>query len=86
MLKMLKDSRIKNSEKYSLILEFDKSLGLGLDKLKIGPIPKNILSLAEERENYRKIKDWKSADEVRDKIKKLGYKIGDSASGYTLTK
>ncbi len=49
-------------------------------------IPTNIKTLAEKREKARKEKDWKTADQIRDKINKLGYVIEDKKRGYVLKK
>jgi cysteinyl-tRNA synthetase len=37
-----------------------------------------VQKLIEERENARQKKDWKKADELRKKINKEGYTIGDT--------
>ncbi|PIR02210.1 MAG: cysteine--tRNA ligase [Candidatus Nealsonbacteria bacterium CG_4_9_14_0_2_um_filter_37_38] len=44
-------------------------------------ISENILKLVEEREKYRKQKNWEKADEVRKEINKIGYKIEDTKKG-----
>jgi cysteinyl-tRNA synthetase len=44
-------------------------------------IPENILKLVKEREKARKNKDWQLADEIRKKVKKLGYWIEDTKEG-----
>ena len=35
---------------------------------------------------YRQNKEWKKSDELRDKIKQLGYIIGDTKEGYEIRK
>ncbi|MEK6916911.1 MAG: cysteine--tRNA ligase [Nanoarchaeota archaeon] len=56
--------------------EFDKILGiLEFEEEKI---PKEVLELVEKRELARKDKDWKLADELREKIKKKGYSVDDT--------
>jgi cysteinyl-tRNA synthetase len=74
-------SNIKDEDKLATILDFDKVLGFGLDKLKEDIIPDEILNLAKEREQARQDKDWVKSDELRDKIFSLGYQIKDSDSG-----
>ncbi|GAH78224.1 unnamed protein product [marine sediment metagenome] len=37
--------------------------------------------MVREREKARKEKDWKLADEIRRKIKKLGYWVEDTKKG-----
>jgi len=81
MWKMIKDEKIKSEEKYFLLLDFDKVFGLGLAEVKEEKIPKNILLLVEEREKYRQQKDFQKADELREKIKKLGYRVEDTPQG-----
>ena len=44
-------------------------------------MPKEIAKLMEEREKSRNNKDWKKADEIRNKIIELGYIIEDSEKG-----
>jgi len=74
-------SELDKDEKYSLILEFDKVLGLSLGVLKKQVIPSEIKKLAKEREKARKEKNWKKADEVRDKAKRKGFLIEDTPTG-----
>lgn len=81
MWKMVKDKTLQNIEKYNLLLKFDKVFGLDLDKIKNEEIPAEIKKLAIEREKSRKEKNWKAADEIRGKIKQLGYEIEDTAEG-----
>jgi cysteinyl-tRNA synthetase len=49
-------------------------------------IPKSIEKLSKEREKARKEKDWKKADEIREKIKKEGYIVEDTNSGIKIKK
>jgi len=43
--------------------------------------PKEILKLVKEREKYRQEGQWKLADEIRQKIKKMGYWVEDTKKG-----
>ncbi len=73
-----------SKKSYELMLEFDKIFNvLSLKKEKI---PKNIINLAEERENERKEKNWDKADKIRNKIKDLGYSIDDTTMGFKIKK
>lgn len=47
-------------------------------------IPENVKILASERDTARKNKDWKTSDDIRDKIKKLGFVITDEFDGYKI--
>ncbi len=49
-------------------------------------IPDEIKQLADERQKAREIKDWKKADELRDKIKNAGFIVEDSSEGWKLKK
>ena len=86
MWEVLKDDKLSDSEKLSLVLKFDDVLGLGLADLKADKIPKEILALAEEREKARAAKDWDKADQLRDEIKVKGYEISDGDSGFKIKK
>lgn len=44
-------------------------------------IPKNVLELVKKREELREQKNWKEADEMRQKVKELGYEIEDTKYG-----
>lgn len=79
--KIIEDKNVSNSEKYALLIDFDKVFGLGLEKVKKEKIPEEILKLVRERERYRLQKNWQKADEVRRKIQKLGYQVEDTKQG-----
>ncbi|MDO8623620.1 MAG: cysteine--tRNA ligase [archaeon] len=86
MWEILRDDKLNNSEKYELVLKFDKIFGLKLgeeDKIKI---PEKVKELAEKREKARKEKNWKLADELREKIKAEGYSIADTEKGWEIKK
>jgi cysteinyl-tRNA synthetase len=83
---LIKDKKITNQEKYKSLLDFDKIFGLNLGKIESENIPPEIIALAKERENYRQTKDWQKSDQVRDKIKSLGYEVKDTSSGPKLKK
>jgi len=77
---------ISNEDKLATILDFDKVLGLNLDKIIEEIIPNEIIDLAKEREIARKDKDFKKSDELREKINSLGYEIKDTDSGTKISK
>ncbi|MFH1682484.1 MAG: cysteine--tRNA ligase, partial [Candidatus Woesearchaeota archaeon] len=81
---VLKDESLSDNEKYNLILDFDRVLGLGLDKVKTEKISPEVLRLAKERETARKNKEWSKSDLLRDKIKKMGYLVEDSPEGFKI--
>ena len=83
---ILKDNNISNADKKATLLDFDKVLGFGLNKIKRLSIPKEIKKLTEEREEARLKKDWTKSDELREKIISLGYEIKDTESGPKISK
>jgi len=82
--KLVKDKKAKG--KYSTIKEMDKVLGLNLLEKEKQSIPKEVKELAEQRLQARNNKDWKSSDELREKINKLNFTIKDTKEGYELKK
>ncbi len=88
MWNMLRDREVSDSDKYNLLLDFDKVFGLGLDKiqperLEIGEKTQRLL---EEREIERRENNWKSADHIRKQIYNLGFVIEDTPTGPKIKK
>jgi hypothetical protein len=54
-------------------------------KLKPNP-PKELIQLAEKRQQAREDQDWESADKYRNRIEERGWSIMDTTDGYTLDK
>ena len=82
-----------NETKLALIEDFDKVLSLGLieaaKKLSADgeeDIPEEVKVLVEERKAARKAKDFAKADELRDKIGKLGYIVEETRQGTKIKK
>ena len=79
--------RDKKAEgKYQTIRKMDEVFGLKLFEKEEMHVPEEVSKLKEEREKARKNKDWKKADELREKIKKLGYYIDDTEKGGKIKK
>ena len=49
-------------------------------------VPEEVKAVAEERQAARAARDWARSDELRDRLKSLGYAVKDAKDGYTLTK
>ncbi len=84
---LIRDNTLSDSEKLTLILDFDRVLGLNLEK-SISETDKDRLDvdirvpeLIKEREEARKIRDFKKSDEIRDELKALGIEIKDTSDG-----
>lgn len=74
----LMKSDIEPGEKWATLLDFDRVLGLNLDKKIIEEeIPKEINKLVEERQEARNNKNWAESDRLRDLIKEKGYMVED---------
>ncbi len=64
--------------------EFDNVLGvLKIDKINV---PKEVKKLLKQRRISRKNKDFKESDEIREKIKKLGWEVQDTEKGQKIIK
>jgi cysteinyl-tRNA synthetase len=86
MWEVLSNKSLNESEKYLLLLDFDKVFGLNLKKIPALKIPKKIEKMILEREKLRKENKWEAADKIREKIKKSGFIIEDTESGPTIRK
>lgn len=87
MWEMLK-SNIPSPDKLDLLLEFDQVFGLQLDQVQDveEKIPDEIQTLAKQRDEYKKEKNYAKADEVRKKISEKGYIIEDLGTEYKIKK
>jgi len=64
--------------------EFDNVLGiLDFEEKKM---PKEVMELVRRREEVRKNKDFKTADNIREKLKKKGYHVDDTLEGARVKK
>jgi cysteinyl-tRNA synthetase len=82
--KLVRDEKAEG--KLETIKKMDEVLGLKLlEKEKI-EIPKEIKEIAEERQQARENKNWKKSDELREKIKSLGWEVADTKDGYAIKK
>ncbi len=82
MWEMVKSDQPSN-QKATNLLAMDKILGLNLDKY-VGrkvEIPQKVQKLLHKREEARKKGDFKTSDEIRREIKKLGFEVEDTPSG-----
>jgi len=86
MWDVLKVKNLSDIEKYQILLDFDKIFALDLAKIKKPEIPEEIKKLAEMREKLRTENKWQEADEIRKKIKELGYLIEDTKEGPKIKK
>ncbi|MGB1361066.1 MAG: cysteine--tRNA ligase [Alphaproteobacteria bacterium] len=71
--------------KSKLLKAFDL-LGIDTTAIETVEIPTEVVELAENRKNAKAEKDFAKADEIRDKIKSLGYEVKDTADGFEINK
>lgn len=93
---VLKSSLLSPQEQYRLLLEFDQVLGLGLAKisqaseltndlsqtdLDVASLTIEVQNIFDARQTARAEKNWLKADELRDQLLKLGFKVVDRQDG-----
>ena len=77
----------KSKDLANLLLEFDKVLGVNIDKQAEESnveIPEEIKDLLEKRKEARANKDWALSDKIRDELKEKGYIVKDTKEGMTI--
>jgi len=75
-------SNISNYDKYDLLTQFDRVLGLRLeqrskDMVNRDEVSEQVEKLIEQREAVRKMRNYAEADKIRQDIEKLGYRVED---------
>lgn len=84
MWETVRNNKLSDKAKLDLLYDFDKVLGLDLDKVteeKTSDVPAEIMELINKRNEAKNAKDFKLADEIRSKLKELGYEIIDKKDG-----
>lgn len=72
---------ISDEDKKATILDFDKVLGLELDKIETFEIPETVQTLIKDRDLARAEKDFTKSDKIRAEIEKLGFEVKDTSDG-----
>ena len=86
---VVRNEKLKSIEKLNLIIDFDRVLGLDLDKLIEQPktdVPDEIMELVNKRVAAKKSKNFAKADELRDELKSLGWEVLDKKDGVEVKK
>ncbi len=73
-------SKVEAQRLGAVIEDLDKVLGV-IPKSKEEVLPKEAEELIKKREEARKAKDWKAADQLRQQLKGMGIAIEDTAQG-----
>jgi cysteinyl-tRNA synthetase len=74
-------SKEEAQEVYKLMVGFDKVLGVIGEVKREEKLPKEAEELIHKREEARKAKDWKKADQIRVQLKAMGIIIEDTPQG-----
>jgi cysteinyl-tRNA synthetase len=84
----LRDDLLTDTEKIALAYDFDNVFGLRLKDAEEAKqeIPFEVMELVKQRAEAKKNKDWKLADELRNKVKVMGYEIVDKKEGVEVKK
>jgi cysteinyl-tRNA synthetase len=89
MWDVVRNDLLSPKARLELLYDFDKVFGLGLKdvKEKTGDnIPEEVMMLVNQRTEAKKNKDFKLADELRNKVKEMGYVIVDKKDGAEVKK
>ncbi len=83
---MLKEPASKDI--YDLVIDFDRVFGLSLDKVQEvkQEIPADIIAKADKMQEARKVKDYQTADALRNELLSLGYIVKNTKDGYEIEK
>ena len=73
---------VSSATKLEIIKIYDSVLSL--DLISNDVIPQEVIDLANSRKIYKESKNYEAADEIRNKIKDLGYDIKDTREGYNI--
>jgi cysteinyl-tRNA synthetase len=77
----ISDDGLPPADKWALAASWDPILGL--DLAPGDDLPPELTSLVREREDARAARDFKRADEIRDRLRASGIEVLDSAGGVT---
>ena len=80
-------SDMDDSEKLATVLDFDRVLGLDLEKVTVSEeLPENIQQKIAARKKARAEKNWALSDQLRNEIQAFGYVVQDAKDGMTVFK
>ena len=84
-----RSSQLSAKEKYNLLIQFDRVLGLNLDAVIAGgveTIPDDINELVKKRQECKMHKNYSEADSLRKQIEEKGYSVEDTPQGIRVKK
>jgi len=83
---VVKDKNLIPIETRYLMLNFDKVLGLDLDKVESFEIPEDVQILINQRNNARLEKNFEESDRLRNEIENHGFIVKDTDTGTEIQK
>ena len=80
---VVRSTALGGIERWTLLREFDESLGLGLETARIGvpELDERVDRLIRERNEARTRKDFSRSDEIRDQLLAEGIVLEDGPEG-----
>ena len=84
-----RNHKIAAAERYRLLLDFDRVLGLRLNTVearKPDQLSDDIQALVQQRDQARADRDWKRSDQLRDTLKAMGFEVRDTPKGTEVVK
>ena len=75
---MVRNDKYKAEDRKMTLFKIDELLGLNIEKSSKLPIPNEIKEMVKERNYYRKNRQWKEADDIRDKVFTQGFHLKDT--------
>jgi len=87
VVQQIMKSDVPDTVKHATVLDFDRVLGLGMDRLgRAEELPENVRKLIEARVKARKGRDFSASDALREEIHILGYEVQDTSEGMKVVK
>lgn len=89
LFQVLKDAKLSDPQKYALVLDFDRVLGLRLDAIASAAdvtVEEEVVALVQMRDAARSAKDWAESDRIRDELQTRGYVVEDTPKGTRVSK
>ena len=76
------ESILPDSDKLATILDFERVLGLELDRVNdTEELPSDVLEKVDARNQARADRDWALSDQLRDELQDMGYVVQDTKDG-----
>ncbi|KAA0208081.1 cysteine--tRNA ligase [Ignavibacteria bacterium CHB1] len=87
---MLKDNALNPVEKIEIAFEMDKVFGFGLKDIEhedeVLDVPDEVMQIAGQRMEAKNQQDYKKADDLRNQLSAMGWKVIDTKDGFKLEK